>query len=117
MNILRGRIPHKAVPFAVALVSIMLACFAFLATSQVSAAPTTMNFQGRLADASGNTVANGTYNMQFRLFTVASGGSATWTETRETTNRVTVTNGLFSVQLGAVTPLSASLFSGNDVYF
>ncbi|MEO5690716.1 MAG: hypothetical protein ABIQ64_00840, partial [Candidatus Saccharimonadales bacterium] len=42
---------------------------------------------------------------------------ATWTETRETTNRVQVTNGLFAVQLGAVTPLSASLFSGNDVYF
>jgi parallel beta-helix repeat protein len=117
MNILRGRIPHKAVPFTVVMVSILLACFAFLTVSQVSAAPTTMNFQGRLADASGNTVADGTYNMQFRLFTVSSGGSATWTETRETTNRVTVTNGLFSVQLGSVTPLSASLFSGNDVYF
>lgn len=99
-------------------VSLFLIPFAiFLAGQPASAAPTTMNFQGRLADSSGNTVPNGTYNMQFRLFTVASGGSATWTETRETTNRVTVTNGLFSVPLGSVTPLSASLFSGNDVYF
>jgi parallel beta-helix repeat protein len=117
MNVFRGRIPQKAVPFAILAVSILLACFAFLSSRPVSAAPTTMNFQGRLADASGNTVADGTYNMQFRLFTVSSGGSATWTETRETTDRVQVTNGLFSVQLGAVTPITASLFSGNDVYF
>ncbi|MEO5690606.1 MAG: hypothetical protein ABIQ64_00265, partial [Candidatus Saccharimonadales bacterium] len=68
--------------------------------SSVSAAPTTMNFQGRLADASGVTRPDGLYNMQFRLYTVSSGGTATWTETRETTNRVQVTNGLFAVQLG-----------------
>lgn len=109
---------HKAIVLNIATVSILLACFALFSISRpASAAPTTMNLQGRLADSSGNVMPNGLYNMQFRLFTVASGGSATWTETRETTNRVQVTNGLFSVQLGAVTPLSASLFSGNDVYF
>lgn len=117
MNVFSRRISQKAILFIVATVSILLACFAFLTPRTVSAAPTTMNFQGRLADASNNTVADGLYNMQFRLFTVGSGGSATWTETRETANRVQVTNGIFAVQLGAVTPLSASLFSGNDVYF
>ncbi len=109
--------PRRVAIFAISLVSILLACFAFISSQPVSAAPTTMNFQGRLADASGVTTPDGLYNMQFRLYTVSSGGSATWTETRETTNRVQVTNGLFSVQLGAVNPLSASLFSGNDVYF
>ena len=91
--------------------------FIFLLAAPASAAPTTMNFQGRLADTSGNIMPDGLYNMQFRLFTVSTGGTATWTETRETTNRVQVTNGLFSTQLGAVTPITASLFSGNDVYF
>lgn len=144
MSVFRGRMSHKVILFAILTVSLKLAYFAlslvrrisqsafrtafvfsifliplaiFLFAPQTSAAPTTMNFQGRLADSSGNIMPNGLYNMQFRLFTVASGGAATWTETRETTNRVQVTNGLFSVQLGAVTPLSASLFSGNDVYF
>ncbi len=109
--------PRLVAFFAIFSVSLLLACFAFVFSRPVSAAPTTMNFQGRLADASGVTTPDGLYNMQFRLYTVSSGGSATWTETRETTNRVQVTNGLFSVQLGAVNPLAASLFTSNDVYF
>jgi parallel beta-helix repeat protein len=117
MNGFTSRISRVAILFTVAMVSILLACFALFAAPKASAAPTTMNFQGRLSDATGNTMPDGLYNMQFRLFTVSSGGSATWTETRETTNRVQVTNGLFSTQLGAVTPITASLFSGNDVYF
>ena len=113
----RGNIPRFAVPFIVSTISLLLVCFAFFSHSATAAIPSTMNFQGRLTDSTGTIMPDGLYNMQFRIYTVASGGSATWTETRETTNRVQVTNGLFSVQLGAVTPLSASLFSGNDVYF
>lgn len=60
---------------------------------------------------------DGLYNMKFRLFTVSSGGSNVWNETRETTNRVQVTNGLFSVRLGDVTPIPASLFASGDLYF
>lgn len=78
--------------------------------------PTQVNFQGRLTDPSGNVKPDGSYNMTFRLFTASSGGSAVWTEVRETTNRVTLTNGLFSVQLGSVTPLSASLFASGNLY-
>ncbi len=79
-----------------------------------------MNFQGRLTDSSGVIMPNGLYNMQFRLFTVASGGSAVWTETREnngTDYRVQVTNGLFSTKLGQSNPLSASLFASGALYF
>jgi len=86
------------------------------AASAAVTVPTKMNFQGRLTDSAGNVKANGLYNMKFRLFTVSSGGSAVWTETRETTNRVQVTNGLFSVQLGSVTPLSDSLFASGALY-
>jgi hypothetical protein len=83
-----------------------------------AAVPTTINFQGRLANASGVTMANGSYNMRFRIHTAPTGGSLLWTETRETTNRVVVTNGLFSVQLGSVTPLTASIFNNaSTLYF
>lgn len=56
--------------------------------------------------------------MIFRIYDAASGGTLLWTETRDDVNRVTVTNGLFSVKLGEVTALSASTFSGNaSLYF
>ncbi|MDB5183833.1 MAG: hypothetical protein JWO07_514 [Candidatus Saccharibacteria bacterium] len=75
--------------------------------------PYKINFQGRLTDSSGNIKPNGTYSMKFRLFSGLSGGSALWTETRDHASgqQVTVTNGLFSVQLGDVATLSPSLFS------
>ncbi|MBI3889266.1 hypothetical protein HY312_01655 [Candidatus Saccharibacteria bacterium] len=78
--------------------------------------PYKVNFQGRLTDAAGNIKADGLYNMKVRLYSAATGGSAIWTETRETTNRVQVTNGLFSIQLGDVTALSPSIFTNYPLY-
>lgn len=83
-----------------------------------AAVPTTMNFQGRLTDSTGTVMPNGLYNMRLRIYTAASGGTQLWTETRETSNRVQVTNGLFSVQIGSVTPLTASIFNNaSTLYF
>ena len=105
--------------FVIAMVSAALTCFALAGSivNAVTTVPTTMNFQGRLTDTTGSPVADGLYNMQFRLFTVSSGGSSVWNETRETTSRVQVTNGLFATKLGDVTPLSASLFASGALYF
>jgi hypothetical protein len=89
----------------------------FLAPSPAHAVqtiPYTVNFQGRLTDQNGNALANGSYNVKFRLWTAASGGTNVWEEDHlagSTDNRVTVTNGLFNVQLGSVVALSPSLFS------
>jgi len=76
-----------------------------------------MNFQGRLTDSSGAAKADGLYNMQFRIYSVTSGGAALWSETRETTNRIQITNGLFSTQLGETTSLPASLFNATNLFF
>jgi hypothetical protein len=61
-----------------------------------------LNFQGRLLTATGSLVPDGTYNMEFNLYYVSSGGSTQWTEDRLVTNTqgVTVQNGYFSVYLG-----------------
>jgi hypothetical protein len=75
-----------------------------------------VNFQGRLTDSSGNVVADGTYNMEFKLYSVSSAGTALWTETRTTTNRVTVSKGLFSIQLGEVATLSSFNFNQDPLY-
>ncbi|MEO7904278.1 MAG: hypothetical protein ABIR91_00625 [Candidatus Saccharimonadales bacterium] len=79
-------------------------------------APYKLHYQGSLSNSSGAPMADGSYNMKFRLFSAATGGTAVWTETRQTTSRVVVTNGQFAVQLGDVTPLSPSLFTTTSVY-
>jgi hypothetical protein len=50
----------------------------------------------------GGTPITGSLSMTFNLYTVASGGTAAWTETHPT---VTVTNGVYDVVLGSVTPI------------
>jgi len=72
--------------------------------------PSMMNYQGVLSDpAMGDPVPDGDYEITFALYDVASGGTALWTETQT----VTVENGLFSVLLGSVNPLSTDAFTGS----
>ncbi|MEK7462367.1 MAG: hypothetical protein AAB618_02225, partial [Patescibacteria group bacterium] len=71
----------------------------------------TMNYQGKLTDNTGLAVTDGTYAMEFKLYTQSSGGAAIWTETRNGGNVVTVTNGLFSVMLGSVTSIAGVNFN------
>ncbi len=111
------RLMRAAGLFAIALASLMMAYFAFTTSVNSASPPTTMNFQGRLADSGGNIMPDGLYNMQFKLYTVASGGSSVWSETRETTTRVQLTNGLFSTQLGEANALSANVFNNANLYF
>jgi len=59
---------------------------------------TTVNYQGRLADAAGNPL-DGTYGMSFALFAIDTGGSPVWGP--ENHPAVPVSGGLFSVGLGS----------------
>ena len=61
-----------------------------------------ISYQGILTDASGNTVADGSYSLQLSLYNVQSGGSALWTETQH----VDVADGLYNCMLGTVKPLT-----------
>ncbi len=58
-------------------------------------APTT-SYQGYLSTASGGAVADGSYPVTYRLFTIASGGSSVYTEA----GTLTVENGLFNTSFG-----------------
>lgn len=68
------------------------------ATGQV---PRQINYQGFLTDALSQPL-NATPSIVFSLYDVASGGTALYTETQI----VTVTNGIFDVAIGSVTPLN-----------
>jgi hypothetical protein len=74
-----------------------------------------INFQGKLVDANGLNVANATYTVVFSMYSVASGGTAIWTETQN----VTTANGdgIFQVQLGSITSLPGSVdFNTDNIY-
>src|SRR4030042_3671853 len=63
--------------------------------------PQKMNYQGYLTNAAGVPV-SGTLQIVFSIYNVSSGGSALWTETQN----VTVTTGVYGVNLGDVSPIT-----------
>ncbi len=75
---------------------------------------TTINYQGRLADATGQPVSD-TLTLQFALYDAATDGNLLWTETHP---NVPVSDGLFSVRLGSQTSggLPFDVFGGGDVW-
>ncbi len=84
---------------------IAFCCTLFLLLAAVTGSaqiPKTLAYQGILADAGGTLVPDGAYSVTFKLYDVASGGAALWTETQS----VTVLKGVFSVVLGNTTALN-----------
>jgi hypothetical protein len=71
--------------------------------------PNQFNFQGTLADSSGNPI-TGTKSMTFRIYADSTGGEYLWIETH---GLVEVLDGLFQVQLGSVIAISETIFNGN----
>ncbi len=61
---------------------------------------TTVNYQGRLADSNGNPL-SGSYNLQFAIYDAPTAGNRVWAP--ENHLGVSVTDGLFSVDLGSQT--------------
>ena len=85
------------------LVGMLLCVFCFPQAGHTI--PQTINYQGYLTDSIGNPL-NGTVDMVFALYDVDTGGSPLWTETQTS---VPVTDGLFSVNLGEVDPITNPL--------
>jgi hypothetical protein len=73
----------------------------------VFAVPPQTNFQGKITNAAGVAI-NGTYSIEFRIWSALSGGSMLWNETHA---GVAVTKGLFDVVLGETSPLTLSFGS------
>jgi hypothetical protein len=87
----------------------------------------TVNYQGRLLNNQGAVVADGTYNMRFKIYQDGDGqsaadatgspaGSLKWTETHTNNGgtAITVKNGYFSVNLGALTAFGSSVDWNQD---
>ena len=107
--------------FLLPAITAVVAFFAFSApVSAAQTIPYKMNFQGKLADASGVPLANGTYNMKFRIYDATTSGTLQWSEQRAVsagTGVTITTGGLFSVQLGDVSSLPVGIFTNQNLYF
>lgn len=95
-------------------VLVLFGVFSLVATTYrttgvaVAATANTVNFQARLQTAAGGIVPDGNYNVQFKLYSAASGGSPLWTETYTNSNStgLKTINGYLTVQLGSITAFS-----------
>lgn len=76
----------------------------------------TIAYQGRLADSVGNPLTS-TLNMTFQLYAASTGGAPLWTEQWTGSNSVQVSDGLFNVMLGSLSPISQSVIAGNGNLF
>lgn len=81
--------------------------------------PMLINYQGELrSPTAGEPIPDGSYEMLFRIYDVESGGTPLWEEVHSSLydSAVGVTNGIFSVILGAGTgdPLDASILDGDE---
>jgi len=88
------------------MVAVMMSIALGAVFSGVAVAQTGIPYQGRLTDAGGAPI-NGARNLTLTLYN--SGGTSLYQETQS----VTVTNGLFSVEVGTGTPVSGSIGSIN----
>ncbi len=73
--------------------------------------PRLISYQGVLNSASGVPIA-GSVSFAFAIYEAATGGAALWSESQT----LSVVNGVFNVQLGAVSSLPLSLFARDVLY-
>jgi hypothetical protein len=92
--------------------SLFTSIMVLLCGQLLAAVPTAINYQGRLANAGGTVVPDGSYSIVFTIYDAASGGTSKWTETQS----VTTSGGLFAVLLGSITPVTDTVFNGAERY-
>ncbi|HSW79873.1 MAG TPA: hypothetical protein VLG47_03790 [Candidatus Saccharimonadales bacterium] len=79
-----------------------------------------LSFEGKIVSSSGQNIADGTYNMEFKIYqdgnSSGSGSTLKWTEDRLVggTGGVTFTSGTFQVNLGSVTAFGGSVDWNQD---
>ncbi len=98
------------------LVFLLFLFILFIPVISFAAFPEVINYQGKLMDSSGNLVADDSYNMRFRLCADSDCASVLYDESWVDSNKVAVTNGLFSVLIGSVSSTLDSVDFNQDTY-
>jgi hypothetical protein len=112
------RILRQLMPNAGTILVVVLVLLTYRVWAQPlaqGATPGVISYQGYLTNPAGQPV-NATVDMIFSLYTQSSGGTAVWTESHTGANGVPVSNGLFNVLLGSLTPIPDSVWSNDELY-
>jgi len=88
-------------------IAALVAATALLSAGGARAVPGTITYTGRVLK--NGSPASGALNVDFALYDASSGGTALWSESHAA---VAVKNGVFTVLLGSLVPLSAKVLSG-----
>jgi hypothetical protein len=91
----------------VSLILILTAALLALTSIATAGVPGLMNYQGRLTDEEGRPL-DDTLLLAFAIYDDSTSGSLIWTEAHDS---VIVTEGLFTVLLGSVNPISHTMFA------
>ncbi|MGA1826006.1 MAG: hypothetical protein ACMUIP_15230, partial [bacterium] len=92
-------------------IALTISCVLLMSLS-AHAVPETINFQGKLTYTNGAGL-NGSYEMTFYLYDQETDGNLLWQEQQS----AEIKEGIYSLQLGAVEPLSENLFIENQALF
>ncbi|MBN2542536.1 hypothetical protein JXI42_06685 [bacterium] len=87
---------------------ILILVFILFIVVNTGAVPRLIPYQGKLTNTAGVAI-NGTRNIQFAIYRTPTAGPGIWNETHW---NVQVTNGLFDVVLGSVSPMNLDLADG-----
>lgn len=112
----RGTVLFTLLVLGVLYWSQSVGAISFQAPTAATVSTDTIAYQGQLADSNGNPV-TGTYDMRFKFYSAANGGSPLWSEDWTGTNSVQVTDGLFNVMLGSLTSIPQSVIANNANLF
>lgn len=115
-NLVRQIMPSTGTVIVVALMLVGFRAWAMPAAPHQG--PGVISYQGNLTEPSGRPV-DGNVDMTFSLFDVSTGGTALtalWTEVHAGANAVPVSNGLFNVLLGSLTPIPSTVWDNASLF-
>lgn len=93
----------------------MSICLFYCLSTNLYAVPNIISYQGKLNNQNGQPL-TGAYSITFTIYDAATGGTALWVETWTGPHSVNVKDGLFNVELGAIQPLSPTIFDRDDLF-
>lgn len=113
-----GRRSRLLTAVALAVVVGLAATAVFKPAMTAAATSSTINFQARLENAGGSIAADGTYNVEFKLYSALTGGSALWTEDYlvASSTGISVSNGYLTANLGSQTAFPSTIDWSQQLY-
>ena len=73
-------------------------------------------FQGRLTNSDGTVVADGNYDVVFKIYDDPTAGNTLWTENHTSSNHITTSKGIFNTMLGSITAFGALNYNSDLLY-